>query len=105
MANDLVLISRTKRSASEWRALVKAYGKRACTRAEFCRQQGVAESTLDWWRRKLETRSVKRASSSVVGTPSLDFIDLTLSRVESPAWDVELDLGAGMVLRLRRSAC
>lgn len=107
MTQDLITLPASKRSATEWRALVKAYGKRSCTRPEFCRQHGIAMSTLDWWRKKLDRGMTPCSSSSnspPVMTP-LEFLEVTPSRLEAPAWDVELELGSGMVLRLRRSTC
>jgi len=105
MAQDLMVLPGAKRSTSEWRALVKAYHKRNCTQREFCSAHGVAVSTLDWWRRKLERASAKQDSPSVAQRPiaPLEFIDITPPRIESPAWEVELELGQGVVLRLRRS--
>ena len=103
MATDLIPISPRRRSGRDWRALVKAYGKRSCTREAFCHRHGVAVSTLDWWRRKLgdepKTKQLVRATRPA----EFDFIDLGASPADRPSWDIELDLGAGMVLRLRRS--
>lgn len=103
MANDLIPISPKRRSARDWREIVGAYGKRSCTRDEFCRRHAVAVSTLDWWRRKFAGESKSRRPAQTTTPSGFNFIDLTTSPVGQRSWDVELDLGAGMVLRLRRS--
>jgi hypothetical protein len=36
--------------AEEIQSLLEGYGKREVTRAEYCRQQGIATNTLDYYR-------------------------------------------------------
>lgn len=107
---SLIELVPRKRSAAEWRALVHAYAKRKGTAPDFCREHGVAVSTLDWWRRRLEktsaTSGVRSKVRSVAAAHPLSFIELpaTSSAARTP-WDIELELGEGMVLRLRRGSC
>lgn len=107
---SLIEVGPRRRSAVEWGALVRAYAKRKGTAPEFCREHGVAVSTLDWWRRRLEKTSVTSGVRSkvrpVAASQPMSFIELpaTSSAARTP-WDIELDLGEGMVLRLRRGSC
>ena len=107
---SLIELGPRKRSAAEWGALVRAYAKRKGTAPEFCREHGVAVSTLDWWRRRLEktsaTSGVRSKVRPVAAAQPLSFIELpaTSSAARTP-WDIELELGEGMVLRLRRGSC
>ena len=103
MATDLIPASAKRRSGREWHALVKAYRKRSCTRDAFCRRHGVAVSTLDWWRRKLDGKASTAGVREILPSAGFDFIDLTPSSADRPRWDIELDLGTGLVLRLRRT--
>ncbi|MEZ5595772.1 MAG: hypothetical protein R3E84_05165 [Pseudomonadales bacterium] len=103
MAHDLIAISPRKRSARDWHQLVKAYRERSCTREVFCRRHGVAVSTLDWWRRKLDRDSASSPTPGTEAPAELNFIDLSASPADHHGWGVELDLGGGMVLRLRRA--
>jgi putative transposase len=106
---NLIEVGPRKRSVAEWRALVRAYAQRSGTAPEFCREHGVAVSTLDWWRRRLqkEPGSVgpgrrRRAAT----TQPVSFIELpAVSSAARTQWDIELELGEGMVLRLRRGSC
>ena len=54
----------------------------------FCEQHGLAYSTFGYWRKQL------RQPSSLIELPMLP-------TGESRDWRVELDLGKGMVLRLK----
>ena len=106
----LIEVGPRRRSAAEWRTLVRAYAKRTGTAPEFCREHGVAVSTLDWWRRRLEKTSgstvVRSKVRSVAASQPLSFIELpATSSAARTRWDIELELGEGMVLRLRRGSC
>lgn len=81
------------RSRADWEQLLAAYERRAVTRRAFCVEAGVAPSTLDYWRRKLKDE----------GSAGGGFIELAAGReTDRSAWEVELALGDGMVLRLVR---
>ena len=103
-----------RRSAQEWRTLIRAHSRGNETRKHFCARHGVALSTFERWRRRVRSEMPDSDSASRPlraardSTPSL-FVELAPEAnpiiASSSAWDVELDLGAGMVLRLRRSSC
>lgn len=100
----------TRHSASEWRALIQAFSRSDETRAQFCQGHGLALSTFDRWYRLL-----RQEPPAGVPTPASSaqahtlFVELAQEdkpdAVISANWDVELDLGNGMALRLRRAAC
>jgi hypothetical protein len=50
----------TRRSQEEVRSLLEGYRQRSVTRAEFCRQQGIATSTLDYYVRRYGSPKVGR---------------------------------------------
>ena len=103
---------RARRGESQWRALVSAFAQSGTTRRAFCAQHALSLSTFDWWRKRLG--AVPRADGSRARADAL-FVELTassgaaaaavpVSHRSMPAWDVELELGAGVVLRVRRGA-
>ena len=62
----------------------------------------MALSTFDGWRRKLRETPVMREEA-----PQALFVELSSppgAEVPAPGWDVELELGGGVVLRVRRAA-
>ena len=97
-----------RRSAGEWRALMRAFAHSGVTRTQFCADHGVALSTIDWWRSRLRRESAS-ASDTTPSPVSALFVEL--AQAESPvaaasaSWDVELELGSGVFVRLRRGAC
>ncbi|MDT0499183.1 hypothetical protein RM530_17710 [Algiphilus sp. W345] len=91
-----------RRSESDWRHLIQEWKQSGQSQAVFCASRGLALSSLCNWRRKLKSESV--SSSGSPPREAAGFIELTApmaSEKESPAWDVELSLGEGTVLRLR----
>jgi putative transposase len=102
---------RMRRSAAQWRALVAAFEQSSLSRRAFCARQGVSVSTFDWWRKRLNIESgglpVACADSDALFVELSAPLAATGAAHAAPvAWDVELELGTGMVLRLRRGgAC
>ena len=100
---------RARRTAAQWRELVEQFERSGQARGEFCTAHGLAPSTFDLWRRKLGATPPAVAGEA---PPEALFVELTspvpaaASGVSSGlgAWEVELELGAGVVLRLRRAA-
>ena len=91
---------RVRRSENEWRELFARFDQSGQTREAFCAEQGIVLSSFIRWRKKLRT-GVRTAP---VVAPDPVFVELT-SKHEASPWEVELELSAGVVLRLRRAAC
>ncbi len=97
-----------RRSAIEWRALMRAFSHSGETRTQFCERHGVALSTFAWWRSHLRHESTA-VSETTPAPPSTLFVEI--AQAEPPVaaisarWDVELELGSGVFVRLKRGAC
>ena len=87
--------SNTRRSRSAWEQLMAQYEAGDVSQRIFCEQHGLAYSTFGYWRKQLR-RPVHNENqpASLIELP-------LLSTDESRGWRVELDLGKGMVLRLK----
>ena len=85
-----------RRTASEWEKLISRFEQASQTRKNFCLSQGVSLSTFDLWRRKLRGRTAHQGESMFVEVSEVE-------PVQSSSWDVELELGGGVVLRVRSS--
>jgi hypothetical protein len=87
---------------------VAAQARSGETQRGFCARHGIAPSTFGWWQRRVrgEACDVIGPARDDTGAKGL-FVELAQpSPVAAPisaAWDVELELGAGVVLRLRRA--
>jgi transposase-like protein len=86
----------TRRSPEDWAQLMAAYEASDLAQRAFCAEQGVAYSTFCYWRRRLrqEEKATGREGPALVELP-------VLTSGRSGDWRVELDLGDGLVLRLR----
>ena len=88
-----------RRNTAQWQELVERFERAGQTRKRFCATHGLALSTFDLWRRKLRVAPAVREEA-----PEALFVELSNTAVVqtgAPSWDVELELGAGVVLRVR----
>lgn len=97
-----------RRSPFDWQDLIAQQAKSGMTIAEFCDATGLSPSTFNNWKRRLRNNTVAEAPS--VDKDDALFVSLPVSTAISDDqhsashWDIELDLGDGMCLRLRRSS-
>lgn len=88
-----------RRTAQQWSAVLEQYRHSGLTQTAFCEAQGLAISSF--------TSALRRARESDVELPRADaFAPVVVDGVtpldSSSAWDIELTLDAGVVLRIRR---
>lgn len=113
-------IRRQRRSRAQWRSLIARARRSPLSIAAFCRAEGVSTASFYAWRKRIaswappgaavvdcERASSEPAAAVVVpgpgeAAPFLDLGTLADTRPEAGRWDLELALGAGVVLRLRR---
>ena len=101
METNVLAPVRSRRTLDEWRELLDCFEQSGQTREQFCSDHGLALSTFGRWRKRLRRQaapSPKRSSDAL-------FVELPQDVPASQPWDVELQLGAGVYLRLRRTGC
>lgn len=91
-------VRRSRRNADQWRELLDRFDRSGQTREQFCTAHDLGLSTFGRWRKRL-CRQLPMGSSDAL------FVELAQDVPASQSWDVELQLGAGMYLRLRRAGC
>ncbi len=94
-----------RRSKSEWQELIDEQAASGLSQKAFCGQRGIPLATFGYWRRKLQAESSSRLTGGAgMDTASLaDWIELsTQGLVSDGGWQVELELGNGLCLRLRQ---
>ena len=79
-----------RRSSEDWRELVREFEASGETLKAWCAGRGFSSKTLSNWRRRFRS-----AAPAFVAVPA--------ESGPPPALEVELDLGGGAVLRLRRA--
>lgn len=91
--------TRVQRTRGQWKSLVDEFTTSGLTKTAFCKKMGIATSCLYRWQQVFAGQSA-----------AAEFIDITEpdAAVALPPpvagnadWQVELELGAGLVLRLR----
>ena len=94
---------RIRRSREEWQVLVARFEESGQTREQFCAEMGIGESTLRRWCSRLGERTLPSVSQAPV------FVQLPSEQKRSGTGgqprEVELQLDAGVLLRLRRAPC
>ena len=90
-------MSETKRrrirlSEAEWQRLINEQTDSGRTQAAFCAANGISVASFRNWKRRLAVK--------VSPEPWLELG--TLAQQSTSAWDIELQLGDGICVRLRR---
>ena len=86
---------RIRRDAGEWSSLSGEQADSGLSQRAFCASKGVSLSSFCAARRRL-------AMPTPV-TRMEDFLAIPVGSVSASGWEVELDLGDGLVLRVRRA--
>ena len=91
---------RISRTPDQWQAVFVQFEKSGQTREQFCHEHDISLSSFGRWRTKLRKQTSPKPLSA---DPPL-FAELISERQPpaSPSWDIELQLGAEVFLRLRR---
>ena len=110
------LVVRTARNESIWRERIARQAASGRSVVAFCRDENLAESTLDYWRKRLcaAVAATPAHKSTAVATP---FVDLGPIKAVKPAEsagierlpyessagiELRLELGGGVVLHIAR---
>ena len=91
---------RARRSRARWQGLIERAAHSPLSDTEFCNTEGVSTASFYSWRKRLEALPPGGAAAE-----DATFLELGVLGGEAAGpspWDIELELGAGMVLRLRR---
>ena len=86
---------RIHRSPDQWSQVISDQRASGLSQVEFCRRESIALSTFARWRQRLS--GAEQATSR--DEPWIELSGLPGTRA---GWDIELDLGDGICLRLRR---
>ena len=90
--------AKRRRSQDDWSQLMTEYEAGELTQRQFCERHQLAYSTFCYWRKRLSAGAVR----TEVAATSVPLIELPLlpKRGQSD-WRLELELGQGVVLRLK----
>lgn len=83
---------RVRRSAEQWQAIIDEQTNAGVSARQYCKSNDLSYPVFCKWRRRLAPNDP---------APLMDLTGLVTPQRPS-AWDIELDLGDGITLRLRR---
>ncbi len=86
---------RSRRTREEWQQLIQAQQDSGLNETEFCIQRAINQKRFGHWKRRLQKALNNQADTHWLELPSV-------SATPSTGWDIELDLGQGLRLRLRQ---
>jgi putative transposase len=84
---------RVRRDRAQWQRLIEEQAASGLTQQAFCTRRRVAYATFCTWKRRL---------GDDINAQPPGFVEVDLDEAPMPGWDVELELGEGIVLRVRR---
>jgi hypothetical protein len=84
-----------RRSPSAWQQLIDEQARSGLSQTAFCAARAVSQTSLQHWKRRLAATSA---------SPSASWLELGSlpDHAATTGWEVELELGEGVCLRLRR---
>jgi len=89
---------RVRRNATEWQRIIDEQKRSGLSQETFCRQHDIGYGSFQNWKTKLTGGHRPR-------TDMPSFIELPALKIDTAShWDLELDLGHGIVLRARRAS-
>jgi len=88
---------RIRRSEADWRAILSAFAASGLSQKAFCEREGLAVSTLQYWKRRLA-----KDAGEVEPQAGASVIDLGALEQGPAGWEVEIALGDGVSVTLRR---
>ena len=92
-----------KRSPEQWQQLVEAQAASGQTQVAFCAEHGLSKSSFQLWKRRLYAASPAGHPDSPSTALFTPLTEPPIAAASDGGWTIELDLGDGVCLRLRRS--
>ena len=90
--------TQSRRSQDDWRQLMAEYEAGELTQRQFCEHHQLAYSTFCYWRKRLSAGAVRTERTAT----SLPLLELPVLPAPGQLdWRLELELGQGVVLRLK----
>ena len=93
---------KSRRSPEQWRRLIEQQQAGHQSIKAFCQEQGIAYATFLYHKRKLAESTPEQGALPPAPVGESGFIEVQAPEAGGRWWDVELALGDGIVLRVRR---
>ena len=94
--------TKTRRTPEQWRELIAGFEQSDLTLDKQCASQGIATSGFYQWRKRFEQEEHGSSQPAFVEmVPPIANSHSPVSPRPINGWRIELELGDGMILRLR----
>lgn len=96
---------RQRYSAEQWQQLIEQQASSGQSQVAFCAAHGLSTTTFQHWKRRLrdELTASSPSAAGALFTPLLE-PGVTSEETSERGWDIELALGDGICLRIRRGS-
>ena len=91
---------RITRSRAQWQSLVEKFNTSGLTKTAFCKRHGIATSCFYRWQKVLAEENIQDAFVDIT-EPVATVRSIDRAPEYRNDWQVELELGAGVILRVR----
>jgi len=103
---------RVRHDAQAWWAIIQRQMESGLSQVAFCAAEGLSVSSLQNWKRKFVREGRFAETPPVPAAPWFAELAVPEPGIEAepsggpvpPAWQIELELGGGVVLRIHRAA-
>jgi hypothetical protein len=96
--------SRTRRSATQWQALIDNFETSPLSLTDYCKRNAIASSGFYYWKKRLSQHAhtpAPKQPKPFIELIAPNFATQQLTNAETGGWRMELELGHGMILRVR----
>lgn len=91
--------------SSHWQSIIRQQADSGLTQKAFCHQQGIQLSTFAYWKHRLKSKALSEAHAELAEnqepSPWIEVPNELTSPASHAAWQMELELPGGVVLRIR----
>lgn len=91
---------RVNRSRAQWKSLVEKFNTSGLTKTAFCKRHDIATSCLYRWQKVLAEETTQDTFVDIT-EPVATAKNIDLAPENRNHWEVELELGADVILRVR----
>lgn len=96
--------SRQKHTPAQWQQLVEAQAASGQSQVMFCADHGLSKSSFQHWKRRLQSNIPAPPPTKAGSALFAPLTDAPVQPESDTGWAIELDLGDGVCLRLRRGS-
>ena len=93
-----------RRTIQQWQALLTQYEQSGLSQRAFCRESAISYSSFVRWRQRLSSGATGPVDAGGDGL-FIELMNEAPDAPSTPSWDVELQLGERVFLRLRQLSC